>query len=119
MEKQMIETINTLIKNGNEIMIKIYEIAIKQQKIKQVIYGMISFTFLIVFIFGIWFIIHGLKIKKNGGYKDDYETCYTIGSLLIFFGLFFFFQFFSDFLTFTFNPQYSALQDIVELFLKK
>jgi hypothetical protein len=115
MEKQIMDTVNNLVKNGNEIMIKIYEIALKQQKIKQVIWGLISLTFLCSFILGVLLFIKGLKKKKDGELQNEYETYYIIGALIGTFSLFLFFAFFYDFLTFAFNPQYAALNDIVNM----
>jgi uncharacterized BrkB/YihY/UPF0761 family membrane protein len=115
MEKQIIDTANNLIKNGNEIMMKIYEIALKQQKIKQIIWGLISLTFICSFIIGALLFVKGLKEKKNGTYSNEYETYYIVGTLIAVFSLFLFFAFFYDFLTFTFNPQYAALNDIIDI----
>jgi len=119
MEKQMMDTINNLIKNGNEITIKIYNIALQQQKIKQVIWGISSFISLCLLILGIWYIINGLRKEKNGESPYEYEPDYAKGILIGGFSLILFLFFFYYFLTFTFNPQYAALKDIVDMLLKK
>ena len=57
MENKIMDIINNLIKNGNEVMAMIYEIAFRQQKIKQFVWGLASSHCFVHLCSELWFLL--------------------------------------------------------------